>query len=567
MTPTILSIRRWLPRLLLGAGLATLAMLALAVIFIAVPLTRWVLIVALAQWMLGGRLESLAVDLDLQPNLRWIFTLLIVLPVGFGLARAVMARTCSSALRGLALAAGTLLLLAIAVWWNTRHFNFDAKGRPVLYLSFRRDGAHKSYSPGIDRVTGRAKYQATIDRVAWLSDLARQPVRPVDPALETNWFDANSGEPNLWYVEVGTHEWQFFNRPHFHQHLRVEVLPITPEVMARWQAEHERQVAEGEALQRRREAEAKATAERERQRQESAQREHEAALARAQQEEARRHAEQDAREAAAEVARRQRLQEAAEALRHQAVLERRAREATAKFTDLDWLQPAELIIKICPGLNVESFRAQAFEEDVAGRRFRISGRLSVMQPAAQEASFEAVTIGRLHVVIQATFRSDAFTRVRLDRPITIAGTVATLRFVNGVTNIHGLDGQICLIQLGDAVVFTNDTPISQVASSATLSQSRSVATSVWATPKPVSGPVAYASTPQPLYHYATPPSFVLPPPPSAVWVPYGCGTPRVSFPRFQPGACYQRYSYGPATRIFVSPSVSGRYSYGYHPHR
>ena len=95
MTTTSFSIRRWLLRLLLGAGLAALAMLALAVIFIAVPLTRRLLVVPLAEWMLGGRLESLAVDLDLQPNLRWIFTLLIVLPVGFGLARTVMACAAS----------------------------------------------------------------------------------------------------------------------------------------------------------------------------------------------------------------------------------------------------------------------------------------------------------------------------------------------------------------------------------------------------------------------------------------------------------------------------------------
>jgi hypothetical protein len=263
MTTTSFSIRRWLFRLILGTGLVALVMLALAVVFIAVPLTRRVLIVALAEWMLGGRLESLAVDLDLQPNLRWIFTLLIVLPVGFGLARAIMARRFSSALRGLALAAGTLLLLVVAVWWNTRHFNFDAKGRPVVYLGFRRDGVHKSYSPGIDRVTGRPKYEATVDRIQWLSELARQPVREVDPAGQTNWFDANSGEPNLWYVQLADNRWQFFNRPHFHQQLRIEVSPVTPELMAQWQAEHDRQAAAAQALQRRREAEARSAAEKE----------------------------------------------------------------------------------------------------------------------------------------------------------------------------------------------------------------------------------------------------------------------------------------------------------------
>ncbi|MBU6411176.1 MAG: hypothetical protein KGR98_12385, partial [Verrucomicrobia bacterium] len=134
MTTTSPSVRRWLFRLLLGTMFATLVALMLGVIFIAIPITRRLVVVGLAEWMLGGRLESLAVDLDIQPNLRWIFVLLVVLPVGFGLARMVIARSFNSAARGLALSAGTLLALGVAVWWQTRHFNFDAQGRPVVYL-------------------------------------------------------------------------------------------------------------------------------------------------------------------------------------------------------------------------------------------------------------------------------------------------------------------------------------------------------------------------------------------------------------------------------------------------
>jgi hypothetical protein len=421
------STRRWLFRSLLLLGVGAVALFALALILIAIPLTRRVIIVGLAEWMLGGRLESLAVDLDIQPNLRWIFTLLVILPVGFGLARMVIARRFGSALRGLALAAGTLFVVGLFTWWHTRHFNFDAKGRPVVYLSFRRDGAHKSYSPGVDRVTGRPKFEATLDRVLWLSYLARQPVCELDPARETAWFDGNSGEPNLWYVQTCSNRWQFFNRPHFHQQLRVEVSPITPGVMACWKAEQDRQAHAAECLRRQREAEAKAAAEKQRR-------------------------EEDSRRTAAEAERKQRSQQAAETLKRQTILNRRAREATAQVQELEWLHPASLLTNICPGLNVESFRPNVFDDDVACRRFRFKARVLSVQRDKRIASFEPVTISGIHFVLEATFQPEATGSLRAHREAAIVGTVVGLHFSNGLTNINGIPGQVCLLELGNSTL-------------------------------------------------------------------------------------------------------------------
>jgi len=367
------------PRLvsvLAALAIAVLAAFVILIILIALPLTRRLIAVGLTSALLGGRLESLAVDLDIRPGLKWLFSLAIILPVSFGLAQMMVSRSFNRAARGLALAAGALLLVGVVAWVRTQHFNFDANGRPIVYLSFRRDGVHKSYRPGIDRVTGRPKVQITVGRAAWLSDLARQPVRMVDPAVETNWFDANTGEPNLWCVELGSNQWQFFNRPHFHQQLQVEAQPITLEIMKRWRAEYDRRRAIEEAARRRREEEAKVRAQKEA-----------AARLREQQrlaEEAKR------RRQAAQAARilRQRQQ------RRQELAERRLREATASPLSLERWEMTQFLSRILPELTGTRIDEAAFEEEYRGRRFRFQARVEKADARTGRIAFAPMVFWR-----------------------------------------------------------------------------------------------------------------------------------------------------------------------------
>ncbi|MGZ4971633.1 MAG: hypothetical protein ACXWDN_02650, partial [Limisphaerales bacterium] len=348
---TLSSLLRILFRVAVAVASAIAVALVLAIVLVAIPLTRNFIISILAGSMLSGHLESLAVDLDIQPNLRRMFTLVVSLPIGFGIMQMIAARSFSKAWRGLAVALGTVLTLAVTVWWHTRHFNFDSNGNPIVYVSFDRDGVRKSYSDGIDRVTGRPKYQITVERVAWLSKLAQQEVREVDPATDRNWFDPNSGEPNFWYVQTCTNQWQFFNRPMFHPQLRVMASPVTPELMGQWSIEHQRLEAIKEAVRRREEVERKAAADRaenekriraeqarlafERHKAELAaaeaerQRKETEAKAAAEAERKRQEAEAEARRLAEEKAR----QQDAERLRQQEVVARMIRESSLAPSD------------------------------------------------------------------------------------------------------------------------------------------------------------------------------------------------------------------------------------------
>ena len=415
ITPSRSGFRRWFVALVLAGGIVALLAITLTVVLMALPLTRRLIFVGLAEALLGGRLETLAVDLEIQPSLKWLFSSIVILPVGFGLARMVMARDFSKAARGLAVALGTLLAVGIYAWVGTQHFNFDAQGRPVVYLSFHRDGVRKSFYPGIDRVTGRPKEAVSPDRAVWLTELVRQPVRVVNPAVETNWFDANSGEPNLWFVELAPGQWQFFNRPHFHQQIKVEVQPVTPEFMAQWQAEQARLAAEAAAERLRTEAQARALAEKkEREEQLRVERRRLAEIAAKAEAEAKVRAEAELRARESQLLReqvnaRQRQQAADEAARltlehQQKGVERRVREATADPSRLEHWDAARFLSRVFPELDGNHPDKQVFDDEYAGRRFRFRDRVEEIQAHSRTVMFAATVYGKMR------FRISGFTR-------------------------------------------------------------------------------------------------------------------------------------------------------------
>lgn len=461
--------RRYLS-LSLALSVALLLVAAVALAILAFPLTRYLLVLTSAHWFLRDLLESLAVDLELQPNLRWIFGLLVTLPISLGIVRMLSARVWRQAWAGLVLTAGTVLLVGGIAWWQTRQFNFDERGRPIVYVSFRSGGIHKSYTAGIDRVTGRSMSPITGDRLPWLEALARGPVQVINPAMTTNWFDPDSGYPRLWYVEVCSNRWEFFNRPVFHPRLQVEALPITRELMAAWEDQQQRASVREQAERQRRDEEALAKARlterfraREQAERDAMLRQRQAADAAARveaervralhrEEQAKREQEESRiREATAE-------QEAQERTRRQTAeqerfrLERRLREATARPAALELLHPPQFIQHLFPRLDAASFQPASFSEDYLGRRFRYDGVVARLSPHRHRAVLAGVSLGELHLVVQAVLQPGVAPLLKTGRPTTLAGTVVFLHLLPGSTNVNGIVGRVCLLELANAIV-------------------------------------------------------------------------------------------------------------------
>jgi hypothetical protein len=123
-------------------------------------------------------------------------------------------------------------------------------------------------------------------------------------------------------------------------------------------------------------------------------------------------------------------------------------------------------------VRAESFRQDLFEDNFAGRRFRYTGRITRLLKDKRLALLETVTVGEIHLVIQASLKPEIGDKLRVNREANLAGTVTSITFIPGLTNINGIIGQLCILQLGNTTGSYRETVAQAPAKKATQDTSK-----------------------------------------------------------------------------------------------
>lgn len=334
----------------------------------------------------------------------------------------------------------------------TRGQIYDEHGHPRFYWGLTPSGEiYQQTKPGLNPYTRQPLQPASPDYFILVRSRLSEALRETDPG-RADWFDANTGWPLLWWARTPGGQMEFFRRPGIHPLYQIELQPVSTEVRHEYDSMVARKEAEREALAAQNAAKENTLREEqrnERERKERAERE------RVFEEKAQTEAEDRAKAAAAKQAleleqQRKTAQEAREQRR--AVLDRRAREAVAPIDNLECLTPEGLLTNVCPSLNSASFRPGLFEKDFAERRFRFQGDIDHLRRRDNEAWFTPTTIGDLHLIVRCVLQPGFFHCLKANRQATVAGTVARISFWPGTTNINGLVGQVCIVDVGNAVV-------------------------------------------------------------------------------------------------------------------
>lgn len=371
--------------------------------------------------------------------------------------------TAVSVLAGL-----VVVYLGMHAWFGRGHI-YRPTGEPAFYWGLTPQGTiHKQSEPGLNPYTRKPLSPASPDYLALIRSRLLESLVPVNPAVHV-WFDPNTGWPMLWYYRNPEGQIEFYTRPAIHPRYQVELLPVTVELRRAWEQEQNehraaelRQAAEAQrqllvaadhlAAEQQQQLEIEqARVAAERLQTEAAEREAETVAAREREEAARQAEAERLSELARRAEQHAQEQQAAAERRRQSIIERRTREAAAPIIALDWLSPAQMIGQLCPDLTAESFQLQRFADDYAGRRFRHTGRVAQLLKSKQDriAVFEVVTVGEIHLLVRATLQGETVAKLRTGREASIAGTVAALRLTGGFTNINGLRGQLCILELGN----------------------------------------------------------------------------------------------------------------------
>lgn len=106
----------------------------------------------------------------------------------------------------------------------------------IIQRGGREPVIYRDHLPGMDRETGRECRLVTIGLIDRLKEYAdgKRPSRIT--ARPAEFFDPRTSEPIVWYVEHGG-EIEIFDLLGYHPETGEELLPVTPEIVDRWNAQ------------------------------------------------------------------------------------------------------------------------------------------------------------------------------------------------------------------------------------------------------------------------------------------------------------------------------------------
>jgi hypothetical protein len=111
-------------------------------------------------------------------------------------------------------------------------FRHDDKG-PLKWYALTPDGPKYYDSPGIDPVYGIKLKPVTPDVIRQLKLVGKGDFKQVDPE-KVSLFNPITGEPQAWYYQSGTGEYEFYDKPGYYPMSGEPLLPVTKEIYQAW---------------------------------------------------------------------------------------------------------------------------------------------------------------------------------------------------------------------------------------------------------------------------------------------------------------------------------------------
>ena len=132
---------------------------------------------------------------------------------------------------------GLTSLALLGMEFATRGVFFSrADGSPAKYYVRTLDGYEFSASPGTHPVHGVAYRPVTPEVAREYLLWKKRGGDPQDPSVaEDHYFSSATGDPVRWYINLPDGQIEMFTLPGFHRKLGVQLLPVTPEVIAEYE--------------------------------------------------------------------------------------------------------------------------------------------------------------------------------------------------------------------------------------------------------------------------------------------------------------------------------------------